>query len=58
MSKWLELDADGNYHESLAFPDECKHKINEVCCEAQSELVADFPSEEDCERCPFYEEED
>lgn len=37
----------------------CKYLIDEVCCNADCELVADFPDYRSCnskEDCEFYEE--
>lgn len=35
----------------------CKYLCDEVCCNDSSEFLADFPGEEDCEKCPQRDDE-
>jgi len=52
------LTADGEQIETIEDMNKCKHLVNEVCCEGYSEHVADFPREEDCAQCVFFQKED
>lgn len=59
MSRWLEVGDEGQYIETIADMDECKHLINEVCTNPDSQQCCDFPHEEYCKhRCPFFTKED
>ena len=58
MSRYIEQLPDGTYHEEIECMEKCRHMYNEVCCEGYSDHVADFPSEEDCEYCAFFEKEE
>lgn len=58
MSKWMNLDNDGNRIVSIASMEQCKNMYNEVCCAGESEYVGDYPSDADCKGCPFFEKED
>ena len=59
MSRWLESDKYGAYHEELASIDECCHLINEVCCNNKSNMCGDFPHPDYCmHRCPHFTKED
>lgn len=58
MSRYLE-SCDGGYHEEIADLEECKHLINEVCTNPDSELCCDFPHYEYClYRCSHFMKED
>ena len=58
MSRWLDYD-NGEYHEEVADMEECKHLINEVCTNPDSEQCCDFPHYEYClYRCPHFSKED
>lgn len=54
MSRHLEQNPDGTYTETIEDPEECRLLIDEVCCNADSPWLADFPGVEDCERCPLF----
>ena len=58
MSRWLEELPDGSNRITIADEDSCKYMYNEVCCNGYSEHRADFPDEDDCKNCAFYEKED
>lgn len=59
MSRWLESDKYGAYHEELADMDECRHLINEVCTNPDSDQCCDFPHPEYCMHCcPHFTAED
>ena len=59
MSRWLEEDRNGVYHEEVNSMDECKYLINEVCCNDKSEQCCDFPHPEEycAKRCPHFTKE-
>lgn len=59
MSRLLERLPDGTYRETLHSEDECRYLINEVCCNGDCRwMVAEFPDEEDCKRCRYFEKEE
>ena len=59
MSRWLEQLPDGTYNETLNSEDECKYLINEVCCNDDClEMVTEFPDDEECSQCRYFEKED
>lgn len=58
MSRYLETNNDGEHIETLADMDQCKHMINEICCNADADCVADYPTETDCLFCPYFTKED
>ena len=58
MSRYIEQNPDGTLAETLADPDQCAWMFNEICCNDQSEHLADWPPEGYCEHCPFYAPED
>lgn len=61
MSRWIESGKDENgrwYIETLADAAGCRYWLDEVCCNADNEdMVADFPTKENCEVCPYFERE-
>ena len=55
----MEKDSNGVILQGIISMDECRHLIDEVCCNARSDMCCDFPHEEYCNnRCPFFEKED
>lgn len=34
----------------------CKYKYHDLCCNDSTPFLADYPSEEDCAYCDYYEE--
>lgn len=58
MSRWLDKDKDGNPVEEIADANQCRWLINEVCCNDDSDCVADFPYEDDCNNCPYFTQEE
>ena len=59
MSRWLDSDRYGAYHEEIADMDECRHLINEVCTNDKSDMCCDFPHPEYCTHsCPYFAAED
>lgn len=58
MSRWIKSDTNGKSIETIANGNQCKNLVDEVCCEGYSEHVADFPSEEDCAQCVFFQKKD
>lgn len=58
MSRNIEQLPDGTYYEEIESLEKCRHMYNEVCCEEKSEYLADFPGEEECENCAFFEKEE
>ena len=62
MSRWLDRNPDGTYKEEIESMELCKWMINEVCCNEQSEYLADYPhSYCKCENekdCKYFEKED
>lgn len=58
MSRWLEK-VDGEYREEIADLEQCKHLINEVCTNPDSDQCCDFPHYEYCTYCcPCFTKED
>ena len=58
MSRWLE-EIDGEYREEIADLEQCKHLINEVCTNPDSDQCCDFPHYEYClYRCLYFAKED
>lgn len=58
MSRWIE-SIDGVDKITLDRNDECKHMYNEVCCNEESEHLADFViHKDDCVNCKYFEKED
>ena len=45
MSRFLTKNEDGTYLEEIESMEECKWKINEVCCNDSSYYCCDFPGE-------------
>ena len=57
MSRYLD-HCDGKYQEEIADMEECKHLINEVCTNPDSEQCCDFPHYEYClYRCTHFTKE-
>lgn len=56
MSRWLE-EIDGQYAETLADPDRCRFMLNDLCCYKPSDYVGSYPTEEECEGCPYFRKE-
>jgi len=59
MSRWIESCGDdyGRYYvETLDNPEECRHLCNEVCCNSDCDMRADFPVTGYClpGRCPHF----
>ena len=58
MSRWMETAKDGTgktvYIETLKDEKGCSYEINEVCCNADCELVADYPPEGYCRNCRWF----
>ena len=60
MSRYIEsvtVDGRHEYKEEIANMKQCKWMYNEVCCNPDSELCADFPMEGDCRICTHFERE-
>ena len=62
MSRWIEAceDQQGRYYvETMDNPDGCRWLINEVCCNADCDMIGDFPFGEDCtiRACGHFEHE-
>ena len=61
MSRYIECKphAQGRYeyYETVADESECKHMINEVCCDPECEACCAFPDEEYCKSCSHFESE-
>lgn len=57
MSRYLQKDIHDDWVEMLDDPDRCRLLIDDVCCCHKSEFCADFPDEEDCKECPYFEAE-
>ena len=58
MSRWLDKDENGVYHEEIACSYECKCLINEVCTNDKSDMCCDFPHAEYCQKCEHVVVED
>lgn len=62
MSRFLTKNEDGTYLEEIESMEECKWKINEVCCNDRSPDLADYPYPrskcESKEGCRYFEKED
>lgn len=61
MSREIEYDREHRkIHEEISSMDECKHLINDVCTNPDSQQCCDFPHpEEYCKnRCPYFTKED
>lgn len=57
MSKWIDENTDGTIETTIADPEGCAWMYNEICCNDQSEYVADWPPEEYCPTCPLFKPE-
>lgn len=57
MSRYLSRNDDGSYLEEIECMDECKWKINEMCCNDSSPYLGDFYCSSNLKRI-CYEEED
>lgn len=57
MSRSIE-ERNGRIVQTIWDMDECKHLINEVCTNPDSDECCDYPHPELCARCPYFEEED
>lgn len=58
MSRYMQKNIDGEWEEIVDDPNSCRLLIDDACCNADSEHVADYPDEEDCKRCPFFTPEE
>ena len=62
MSRYLDRKDNGSYLESIESMDICKWRINEVCCNAGSQYIGDFPFPyclcDSKEECLCFEKED
>ena len=58
MSKWLDQLPDGTFKEEIYDRDGCRYFINEVCCNPECYWCCDYPDEEECSRCEYFEKED
>ena len=58
MSRWMENKKDENgktiYVETLKDESGCSYEINEVCCNADCEMCADFPPQWYCKECRLF----
>ena len=58
MSKWITQLDDGTYEVVLDDKYKCKWMYNEVCCNDQSEILADYPWNGECKKCKLFEREE
>lgn len=60
MSRYMDYDTDNQrIHEEISDMEECKHLINDVCTNPDSQQRCDFPHPEYCaKRCPHFTRED
>lgn len=64
MSRFYTIQENGKPLEEIESMEVCKWRINEVCCNDESDCVADFPDpremcyEDNSERCQYFEKED
>lgn len=61
MSSFLSRNEDGTYKKEIESFKVCKWKVNEICCNADCEDVADYPYPagkcESKDKCKFFEKE-
>lgn len=61
MSSFLSKNEDGKYIKEIESMDLCKYRINEVCCNDQSQYLGDYPYPfckcENAGQCPFFRTE-
>ena len=57
MSRFLSRNEDGIYSEEIESMEECKWKINEVCCNDSSKHLADYCYHTETRRECFVEED-
>ena len=43
MSRYLEKNKDGTYKEEVVSMQYCKWLINDICCNSESDCLADYP---------------
>lgn len=56
MSKFIEETEDGKTKVTLDNKDKCDYMYNEICCNDQSEYLADYPDEH-CAGCKLFKKE-
>lgn len=57
MSRFLDT-IDGHSEVVIKSMSECRQLINDICMSRDSDLCMDYPSEDDCMQCRFFEKED
>lgn len=57
MSKWIE-DKDGKWIITVADADACKHEMNEICCNENSNRCGMWVTKDTCSDCGLFEKED
>lgn len=58
MSRYINQDNVGNYTETISNMNECRWMYDDVCCNDESDCVADYPDEETCRKCELFTKED
>lgn len=60
MSRFIKKGRNGTYQITIDSPEDCKFMYNEVCCNADSDEVGDYPDREEfCrKRCLNFIKED
>lgn len=57
MSKWIE-DKDEKWIITVADADACKHEMNEICCNEDSNRYGMWATKNTCSDCGLFEKED
>ena len=57
MSRFIE-ECSGCFKEMIDSMDDCKNKINDICCCESSMWLGEMAPEDRCKECKHYEDED
>lgn len=57
MSKFIEMNDNGDTITTLEDINKCDYMYNEICCNEKSRFVADFVEKEDCSNCRLFKKE-
>lgn len=57
MSRHLEKLGNNEFKELVDNLNKCRWLYDEICCNGLSDMLADFPSDEDCSRCVLFTKE-